>query len=270
MRRVAGLRPSRESLRLAAPPRSPELPLSKLLYYITTTPGRTGRPLIGVPMARSTSHRTSYHSTYGRRSSRHPSYGAGIRGRGGGRPGRSGAGRYVRARSPVRRGLVAAGHAVAVVLALAGLMVAHARAAVCHAAGDRIIWAEQETQEEGVSQTPPPDLLSHADQLAACGEGQLILLASAGQGAVQADPAVSLVVYREPGEVENDPTARQHGVQTIVDAAFAKAQTVRPPGSGRDIIGLLAAIASERGPGITDVWLQTLGLPTVNPADARE
>jgi len=125
--------------------------------------------------------------------------------------------------------LLVTGLAVAVVLALAGFMVAHARAAVCHVTGDRIIWAEQETQEEGVSQSPPPDLLSRADQLAVCGEGQLLVLASAGQGAVQAGPAVSLVVYREPGEVENDPTARQRGVQTIVDAAFAKAQAVRPP-----------------------------------------
>ena len=222
-------------------------------------------------MARSTSHRTSHHSTYGRRSSPRPSYGAGTRSRARGRTGRRpGAGRHVRSRPPIRRGLLAAGLAVAVVLALAGFMVARARAAVCHTTGDRIIWAEQETQEEGVSQSPPPDLLSRADQLAACGEGQLLMLASAGQGAVQVGPAVSLIVYREPGEVENDPTARQHGVQTIVDTAFAKAQTVRPPGSGRDIIGLLAAIASERGPGTTDVWLQTLGLPTVNPADARK
>ncbi len=221
-------------------------------------------------MARSTSHRTSYQRTYGRRSSRRPSYGAGIRGRPRGRPVRPGAGRYARSGPPIGRGLLAGGLAVAVVLALVGFMVARARAAVCHATGDRIIWAEQETQEEGVSQSPPPDLLTRADQLAACGEGQLIMLACAGQGAVQAGPAVSLVVYREPGEVENDPTARQHGVQAIVDAAFARALTVRPPGSGRDVIGLLAAIASERGPGTTDVWLQTLGLPTVNPADARE
>lgn len=217
-------------------------------------------------MARSTYHRTSYHSTYGRRSSRRPSYGGARRGR----PCRSGAGRYARSNPPARRALLAAGLAVVLVLALAGFMVIHARAAVCHATGDRIIWAEQETQEEGVSQDPPPDLLSRADQLAACGEGQLIMLASAGQGAVQAGPAVSLIVYREPGEVENDPTAREHGVQAIVGAAFARAQTVRPPGSGRDVIGLLAAIASERGPGTTDVWLATLGLPTVNPADARE
>ena len=71
-------------------------------------------------MARSTSHRTSYHNTYGRRSSRRPSYGAGIRGRAGGRPSRRRAGRHVRSRSPIRRGLLAAGLAVAVVLALAG------------------------------------------------------------------------------------------------------------------------------------------------------
>jgi outer membrane protein OmpA-like peptidoglycan-associated protein len=221
-------------------------------------------------VARSTSHRTSYHSTYGRRSSGRPSYGAGIRSRARGRSARPGVGRYAHSRPPFRHGLLAAGLAVAVILALAGFMVAHARATVCHATGDRVIWAEQETQEEGVNRSPPPDLLSRADQLAACAEGQLVMLVGAGQGAVQAGPAVSLIVYREPGEVENDPTARQHGVQTMVDTAFAKARTVRPPGSGRDIIGLLAAIASERGPGTTDVWLQTLGLPTVNPADVRE
>jgi outer membrane protein OmpA-like peptidoglycan-associated protein len=165
--------------------------------------------------------------------------------------------------------VLAGGLAVVVVLALAGFMVVRARESACHAAGDRIIWAEQETQEEGASQSPSPDLLARADQLAACGEGQLVTLVSAGQGAVQAGPAVSLIVYREPGEVENDPAARQHGVQTIVDAAFTRAQAVRPPGSGRDIIGLLAAIKAELDTGATDVWLQTLGLPTVNPADAR-
>ena len=166
--------------------------------------------------------------------------------------------------------MLAGGLALAVVLALAGFAVVRARAAVCHATGDRIVWAQQETQQEGASTSPPADLLSRAGQLAACGEGQLAMLVSAGQGAVQAGPAVSLVVYREPGEVENDPTARQHGVQAIIDAAFARAGAVRPPGSGRDIIGLLAAIAAERGSGSTDAWLATLGLPTVNPADARE
>jgi len=118
-------------------------------------------------------------------------------------------------------------------------------------------------------QDPVTDLLNAADQLSACGEGQLRILRGAGQGAVQAGPAVSLRVYREPGEVENDPTARQSEVQNLVDRAFHRAQAVRPPGSGRDIIGLLAAISAELGPGTTDVWLETLGLPTVSPADAR-
>ena len=189
-----------------------------------------------------------------------------------GRPGRTRAPAYGTAR-PGRRWpleLLAAGLVAAVVLALAGFMVARAEGAACRATGDRIIWAEQETQEEGASESPPPDLLVRADQLAACGEGQLVMLVSAGQGAVQAGPVVSLVVYREPGEVENDPAARQRGVQTIVDVAFDRAQAVLPPGSGRDTVGLLAAIASERGTGTTDVWLQTLGLPTVNPADARQ
>jgi outer membrane protein OmpA-like peptidoglycan-associated protein len=220
--------------------------------------------------------RPFYHSSYGRRSYRaaaqRPAYGAGVRGRPRGRLCRPRATVYGAAR-PNRgwpRGALAGGLAVAVVLALAGFMVVRARAAACDTTGDRIIWAQQETQEEGGITSPPSDLLSRADQLAACDEGQLVMLVSAGQGAVQAGPAVSLIVYREPGEVENDPTARQHGVQTIVDTAFARARTVRPPGSGRDIIGLMAAIAAERGQGITDVWLQTLGLPTINPADARE
>jgi outer membrane protein OmpA-like peptidoglycan-associated protein len=217
-------------------------------------------------MARLTSRRTSHprrssRVTAGRRSSSAR-----------GRPGGPRARVYAPARSgpPFRRGLLAAGLGVAVVLALAGFMVSRAQATACHSTGDRIIWAQQETQEEGAGQSPPADLLARADQLAACQEGQLVMLVSAGQGAVQAGPAVSLVVYREPGEVENDPTARQHGVQTIVDGAFAKTRMVRPPGSGRDLIGLLAAISAELGTGTTDVWLQTLGLPTVNPADARD
>ena len=49
-------------------------------------------------MARSTSHRTSYHSTYGRRSYRRLSYGARIRSRARGRPGRPGAERYAHSR----------------------------------------------------------------------------------------------------------------------------------------------------------------------------
>jgi outer membrane protein OmpA-like peptidoglycan-associated protein len=170
---------------------------------------------------------------------------------------------------PGIRALLAGGLAVAVVLVLAGFAVARARASACRATGDRIIWAEQESQQEGASSIPPADLLSRADQLASCGEGQLVTLVGAGQGAVQGGPVTSLVVYREPGEIENDPAARQRGVQNIVDGAFARAQQVPAPGSGRDVIGLLAAMSAERGSGTTDAWLATLGLPTVNPADAR-
>ena len=226
-------------------------------------------------MARRTSQPTDYRSRHARGSyratARRPSYGAGIRGRARGRPRRPRAAAYATARSGRRwpRELLVGALAAAVVLALGGFMVARARTTACHRAGNRIIWAQQETQEEGVSQSPPSDLLTRAGQLAACGEGQLVVLLGGGQGAVQAGPAVSLVVYREPGEVENDPAARQRGVQAIVDGVLAKARETRPPGSGRDIIGMLAAISSELGSGSTDVWLQTLGLPTVNPADAR-
>src|SRR5262249_14160388 len=37
-----------------------------------------------------------------------------------------------------------------------------------------------------------------------------------------------------------------------------------------DVLGLLAAVSSELGKGQNDVWLRTLGLPTVDPADARK
>jgi outer membrane protein OmpA-like peptidoglycan-associated protein len=212
-----------------------------------------------------TSARTPYARSASRAAGRRRASGARTRGRARVRPG-------ARSYTPAWPGsqvLLVAGLVVAIVVALAGFAVGRARASGCRATGDRIIWAEQETQEEGAEQNPPADLLSRAGQLASCGEGQLVTLVSAGQGAIQAGPAVSLVVYREPGEVENDPTARQRGVQNILNEAFARAQAARPPGSGRDVIGLLAAISSELGSGTTDVWLQTLGLPTVNPADAR-
>lgn len=139
----------------------------------------------------------------------------------------------------------------------------------CSSAQDRIIWADQETGEEGYSATPPPGLVARADALASCGGGQLEMLAGAGQGGVQAGPAVSLTVYREPGEVENDPTTRLADVQRLLTAAFARARSTRVPGDGRDLIGLLNSVAAELGSGRNDVWLSTLGLPTVAPANTR-
>jgi outer membrane protein OmpA-like peptidoglycan-associated protein len=123
--------------------------------------------------------------------------------------------------------------------------------------------------EEGDNPDPPVGLVSQADRLAACAEGQLIMLRGAGQGGIQAGPALSLRIYREPGELENDATARQNKVQALVELAFKIAQASRPPGAGRDVIGLLASISTELGTGENEVWLQTLGLPTVNPANAR-
>jgi outer membrane protein OmpA-like peptidoglycan-associated protein len=160
--------------------------------------------------------------------------------------------------------LLAAGAVTAVVVRSL-----HQHHVACPPASSEIIWAQQVTAEEGDSPDPPAALVDQADQLAACGEGQLIMLRGAGQGGAQAGPAVSLRIYREPGELENDPTARQDKVQDLVGQAFKTAQASRPPGAGRDVIGLLASISSELGHGENDVWLQTLGLPTVNPADAR-
>jgi outer membrane protein OmpA-like peptidoglycan-associated protein len=200
-------------------------------------------------------------------------------------PVRSYPGTPVRHRTPVTRRRPAYGAAaggfgswprvLGVALLIAGaltgatVMFLRSHDQACPPAASEIVWAQQVTAEEGDDPAAPAGLVDRADQLAACGEGQLIMLRAAGQGGVQAGPAVSLRIYREPGELENDPTARQSKVQTLVEQAFQTAQASRPPGAGRDVIGLLASISSELGPGQNDVWLQTLGLPTVNPADAR-
>jgi outer membrane protein OmpA-like peptidoglycan-associated protein len=103
----------------------------------------------------------------------------------------------------------------------------------------------------------------------ACAGGELIVIRAAGKGGVEAVPPVTLQVYREPGEVENDPLARQRRIQRLVDSAFLAARATPVPGAGRDFIGLLAAISADLGTASTDVWLRTFGLPTVAPADAR-
>lgn len=161
---------------------------------------------------------------------------------------------------------------VAAVIAMSSAAVAvqiwRAHDQTCRAHG-QIISADQITAEEGTDASPPPGLVSYADRFAACGGGQLLVLRGAGEGGVQAGPAVSLRIYRERGELENDPTAQAAKVQNLVDSAFRVAQRMVPPGDGRDLIGLLGAISAKVGSGQNEVWLQTLGLPTVNPANAR-
>ena len=125
------------------------------------------------------------------------------------------------------------------------------------------------TKEKGDDPTPPADLVDRADQLASCSGGELVLIRGAGQGGVQAGPPLSLRIDREPGQLEHDPTARQTAVQHLIDDAFQHARNTRAPGYGRDVIGLLATISSELGGGQNDVWIRTLGLPTVDPANAR-
>ena len=177
-------------------------------------------------------------------------------------------------RRPSRRswpwGLLAAGLAVAAGLGLAGFMTARAHSPDCaSAAHDEVIDATQVTQEEGNNPTPPPGLVSQADRLASCGGGELFLDRGAGQGGVQAGSAISLRIYREPGEVENDPQARARKVRQLLTHALRTSDAIRPPGTGRDVIGLLATVSSQLGKGRNDVWLRTFGLSTANPADAR-
>ncbi len=165
---------------------------------------------------------------------------------------------------PLLAALLLAGAVVAIVTYLV-----HAHDQACPEAGGEIIWADQVTQEEGDNSRPPADLVGQAERLASCGGGQLILIRGAGQGGVQAGPAISLHVYREPGQIENDPTARNKDVQQLIEHAFQAAETVRVPGAGRDVIGLIASVSSELGKGQNTVWLRTLGLPTVNPANVH-
>jgi outer membrane protein OmpA-like peptidoglycan-associated protein len=176
-------------------------------------------------------------------------------------------------RRPTQRswllGLLAAGLAATAGLGLVGFMVARAHAPDCASAGDTIIFADQVTQEEGSNPHPPPGLMGEAGRLASCGGGQLVLIRGAGQGGVQAGPAISLRIYREAGEIENDPTARANKVRQLITHAFETSETIRPPGAGRDVVGLIATISSELGRRHNDVWLRTFGLPTVNPANAR-
>jgi hypothetical protein len=128
-------------------------------------------------------------------------------------------------------------------LGVAGFMMARARTPKCASEDDKIISADQVTQQEGDNLHPPPDLVTVAERLASCGVGQLILIRSAGQGGVQAGPAASLRIYREPGEIENDPTARAAKVRQLIAHAFTVAAATRPPGAGRDTVGLIATIA---------------------------
>ena len=162
---------------------------------------------------------------------------------------------------------------LATVLCLAGLMLAavtvvRARASECQAPPARLIDATQLTAEEGYGLSPPPGLVSRAEQLASCSGGSLIMLQAAGQGA-QAQPPVPLRVYREPGQLENDPTARANAIRAVIGRAFRRALATPVRGDGRDLIGLLAAISQDRSRGGTEAWLTTFGLPTVAPADTR-
>lgn len=156
-----------------------------------------------------------------------------------------------------------------VALVLAGTMIVRARSEACQAPAATIIWADQVTAEEGNAPIPPMDLVGRAQALASCSGGELELIQAAGQGSVQASPPVALRAYREPGELEHDPFARARDIQHLVDGAFRRAWGARVPGAGRDLIGLLAGISADLGPGRTDVWLRTFGLPTQAPADVR-
>ncbi|WP_379616115.1 OmpA family protein [Pseudonocardia sp. GCM10023141] len=96
-----------------------------------------------------------------------------------------------------------------------------------------------------------------------------MILQAAGDGARQVGTPIPLRVEREPGHLDNDPDSRRAGVSRLLDSAFAVAKSTPALGDGRDLVGLLTAISATRGDDSAEVWLSTLGLGTVAPADAR-
>jgi outer membrane protein OmpA-like peptidoglycan-associated protein len=157
----------------------------------------------------------------------------------------------------------------AVASVLAVVMMVRAHGAICRTQPATIIDADQVTAEEGYDPMPPAGLVSRAQALASCSGGELALVRVAGQGGTQGAAPVSLRVYREPGEAEHDAVARQDAVRRLIDGAFRAALATPVRGAGRDVITLLATVSADLGRGQNDVWLRTLGLPTVAPADAR-
>jgi len=150
------------------------------------------------------------------------------------------------ARRPSRRSWPSGLLAVAAGLGWAGFMAARAHSPDCaSAAQDEIIDATQGTQEEGNNPTLPSGLVSQADRLASCGGGELFLDRGVGQGGVQAGPAISLHIYREPGEVDNDPQARACKVQRLLTHALRTSDAIRPPGTSWDLVGLLLTVFSS-------------------------
>lgn len=137
------------------------------------------------------------------------------------------------------------------------------------AAGTRtLIFAMQRTQEEGAPLVPA-ELRARAEELAASRNARLVVVQAAGDGGRQAGPTVELRVDREPGQPENDPTARRAGADRLLDGAITMATATPPAGDGRDLASLLSAISAVRGYGDNEVWLVTFGLGTRDPADAR-
>lgn len=155
-----------------------------------------------------------------------------------------------------------------VALAFVGIMIVRAHASQCRTPSTTLIEAAQTTAEEGYDPTPPPALVSRADRLSSCAGGTLLILQAAGSGA-QVAAHVSLRVYRDAGQPENDPIARGRAIRARIGGAFRRAFATPAHGDGRNLIGLLAAISQDRRRGTTETWLSTLGLPTVAPADSR-
>lgn len=132
-----------------------------------------------------------------------------------------------------------------------------------------LIFAEQVTAQEGSDPKSPADLVDRAGDAAARGGGELILIHGAGRGGVQVGDKVSLRVEREPGQLENVDTVRRDAVRNRLGKAFNAAQETPVTDAGRDVIGLLAAVAASLKSGENEVWIRTLGMGTVDPADAR-
>jgi hypothetical protein len=128
----------------------------------------------------------------------------------------------------------------------------------------------QQDQESGsVSAGTRSAIEAAALRMSSAGGGTMtIRVGSTGRATSVA--TAELTVVRD-GNPESQADLRAAAIRTRVRAAFVKAASARTSASGRALAELLAGAADDvahaRGP--REIWVRSLGLPTVDPTDVR-
>jgi outer membrane protein OmpA-like peptidoglycan-associated protein len=150
---------------------------------------------------------------------------------------------------------------------LGGFVFAYVRHTPPPAPNVRLVLAMNVTANEATPTTPPAEVITRAEELAAAGGGTFTVVSAAGSLGIQG-PEVSLRIETD-GAVESDATARDAAVVKRVTTAFNQARAVPPVGIGRSILSLMSTVADTLGDGENEVWLMSLGLATEAPEDTR-